>query len=312
MNILDSVNELPQSIPAPDAGGLRDSIVARVCRLFALAATPHRVHASFWLLEAPDSLVAQSHRNPDGTGLGFFDPDGMPILDKEPLAAFGDTAFSREARHITSTTFVSHIRFATTGEHTVLNTHPFAIDGRIFAHNGVVHGLDLLEAELGDDLALVQGETDSERYFALITREIRANGGDVGAGIGTAARWIAENLPVYSINFVLATERELWAFRYPETHRLFVLEREAGGPHGDRDLHHASRELRVHSAHLADHPSVVVASEPLDDHAGWRLLESGELVHIAADLDITSSIAVDFPPATLLELQHPTGGSPTA
>ena len=280
-----------------------------MCRLFALAAPPHRVHASFWLLEAPDSLVTQSHRNPDGTGLGYFDADGKPVLDKEPLSAFEDAAFTREARHISSTTFVSHIRFATTGEHTVANTHPFTMDGRVFAHNGVVHGLDLLETHLGDDVALVQGDTDSERYFALITREIRASGGDVGAGIGSAARWIARNLPVYSINFVLATEHEVWAFRYPETHRLFVLEREAGGPHGGRDLHHASRQLRVRSAHLADHPSVVVASEPLDDHAGWRLLGSGELVHVAPDLTVTSSVAVDFPPVTPLELHHPTGGS---
>ena len=279
-----------------------------MCRLFGLSASPHRVHASFWLLDAPDSLVSQSHRNPDGTGLGFFDANGGPVLDKEPLSAFEDPAFAREARHVSSTTFVSHIRYATTGEHTVVNTHPFSMEGRIFAHNGVVHGLDRLEAELGDELALVQGETDSERYFALITREIRANGGDVGAGIAAAARWIARNLPVYSINCVLTTEQELWAFRYPETHRLFVLEREAGGPHGGRELHHVSRQLRVHSAHLADRPSVVVASEPLDDHTGWRLLESGELVHAARDLTVTSSIEVDFPPEDLLELHHPTGG----
>jgi predicted glutamine amidotransferase len=278
-----------------------------MCRLFGLSASPHRVHASFWLLEAPDSFVSQSHRNPDGTGLGFFDPEGAPVLDKEPLSAFEDAAFARESRHISSTTFVSHIRFATTGEHTVANTHPFALDGRIFAHNGVLRGLDRLELELGDDLGLVQGETDSERYFALITREIRLNGGDVGAGIAAAGRWLAANLPVYSINCLLATEHELWAFRYPDTHRLFVLEREAGGPHGGRVLHHVSAELRVHSEQLAERSCVVVASEPLDDHAGWRLLEPGELVHIGSDLVIDSAIVVDFPPAELIHIDHPTG-----
>jgi glutamine amidotransferase len=108
-----------------------------------------------------------------------------------------------------------------------VDTHPLAIDGRIFAHNGVLRGLDRLEVELGEDRALVQGETDSERYFALITREIRANGGDVGAGIA-AARWIAENLPAYSINCLLATEHQLWALRYPETHDLRPGSRTAG------------------------------------------------------------------------------------
>ena len=30
-----------------------------MCRLFGLTASPERVHASFWLLEAPDSLLEQ-------------------------------------------------------------------------------------------------------------------------------------------------------------------------------------------------------------------------------------------------------------
>jgi glutamine amidotransferase len=278
-----------------------------MCRLFALSVSPHRGHASFWLLEAPDSLVAQSRRNPDGTGLGFFAPDGSPVVDKEPLAAFDDAAFAREARHISSRTFVSHIRYATTGERTVANTHPFALDGRVFAHNGVVGDLELLEAELGDDLALVAGDTDSERYFALVTREIRRHDGDVAAGLTAAVRWIGAHLPVYSINCVLATEHELWALRYPETHRLYVLERAAGGHHGDRELHQVSADLRVHVPHLAERASVVFASEPLDESPGWRLLEPGELVHAAPDLTVTASIAVAEPPARRLELHHATG-----
>jgi predicted glutamine amidotransferase len=157
-----------------------------MCRLFGLTASPHRAHASFWLLDASDSLLAQSRRNPDGTGIGFFDPAGAPVLDKEPLAASDDVAFAREARHLTSTTFVSHIRFATNGGHAVENTHPFTMDGRVFAHNGVVGDVERLEDELGDDLRRVQGQTDSERYFALITREIEASAGDVAAGVASA------------------------------------------------------------------------------------------------------------------------------
>jgi len=272
-----------------------------MCRLFGLSAAPHQVRASFWLLEAPDSLVAQSRRNPDGTGLGYFDGDGRPVLDKEPLPAYADPAFAREARHISSTTFVSHIRFATTGGRSLANTHPFALDDRIFAHNGVVQGLDQLEQRLGEEMRLVQGNTDSERYFALITKEIRSHG-DVGSGIAAAVRWIAATLPLYSLNFVLATRDELWAFRYPDSHSLYVLEREAGGRHGGRALHHASSTLRVHVPHLARHPTVVVASEPLDDSPDWRLLRSGELARVSSDLQVTSGILLDEPPARLI---HP-------
>ncbi len=77
-----------------------------MCRLFGLSAGAEPVTATFWLLEAPDSLRAQSHREPDGTGLGYFDHQGRPHLDKQPLAAFRDRAFAREARTVASPTVV--------------------------------------------------------------------------------------------------------------------------------------------------------------------------------------------------------------
>ncbi|MGV7852571.1 class II glutamine amidotransferase, partial [Mycobacterium kansasii] len=83
------------------------------------------VTATFWLLDAPDSLARQSRRNPDGTGVGVFDEHGRPQLHKEPMAAWHDTAFATEARELTGTTFVAHVRYATTGSLDVRNTHPF-------------------------------------------------------------------------------------------------------------------------------------------------------------------------------------------
>jgi predicted glutamine amidotransferase len=276
-----------------------------MCRLFGLTASPNRVHASFWLLEAADSLLEQRLRNPDGTGLGYFAPIVGAVIDKEPLPAYEDPASVREAKHVSSTTFVSHIRHATTGERTTENTQPFVIDGMLFAHNGMLEDLDALESHLGRDMRFVGGETDSERYFALVAKEIRARG-SIGSGISAAVNWIAENLHVSSLNFVLATGNELWAFRYPETHRLFVLERRAGGELGGRDLHHVSETMRVHVPDLRRHPSVVVASEPLDDTAGWRPLESGELVRVGQDLAVRSSIIIDRRP-NLIRLGHAMG-----
>ena len=45
-----------------------------MCRLFGMSAGTEPVKATFWLLEAPDSLAQQSRREPDGTGVGYFDP----------------------------------------------------------------------------------------------------------------------------------------------------------------------------------------------------------------------------------------------
>ncbi|HYZ38961.1 MAG TPA: class II glutamine amidotransferase, partial [Pseudonocardiaceae bacterium] len=250
-----------------------------MCRLFGLSGGSQRIRATFWLLEAPDSLAVQSRREPDGTGLGTFDADGTPRVDKAPIAAYQDQQFAQEAKERVSSTFIAHIRYASTGGLRPENTHPFQQRGRLFAHNGVIADLPRLEAELGDYLPLVHGETDSERFFVLITRHTDDHGGDIAAGITSAARWIAANLPIYAINMILTTPDELFALRYPDTHDLLVLQRPAGGPHGQRHLDQASAagRVRVRSATLATAPAVVLASERMDDNPGWRSLKSGEL-----------------------------------
>ncbi len=259
--------------------------------------------ASFWLVDAPDSLSAQSHRNPDGTGLGSFDAAGAAEIDKAPISAFSDAAFARDARTVRSATFVAHIRFATTGAPKMANTQPFELRRRLFAHNGVVGELPRLEANLGADRSLVRGDTDSERLFALITREIDERGRDLPAAIAAAVGWVADNLPVYAANLVLTTATDLYALRYPATHDLYVLERKAGGHRIRSALRHASSlGSHVHADAPAQRPVVVVASEPMDDDPGWRTLAPGELLHVSRDLRVNSHIAITKSPARLLTL----------
>ncbi len=273
-----------------------------MCRLFGMSGGPRRVRAAFWLLEAPDSLIDQSHRNPDGAGIGTFELDGTPEVDKSPIAAYKDTTFVREAKTEESRTFVAHVRFASAGGVELKNTHPFEQHGRLMAHNGVVEDLPRLEERLGEYASLVAGDTDSERLFALISKEIEANGGDVGTGITTAVRWAAANLPLYALNMVLTTETDLWALRYPETNKLFVLEWAPGGFRGQRrlDVAGSAGSVRVRFEDLAEAPAVVVASQRMDDNPGWRPLRCGELLHVNEKLEVTSTIVIDEPPAQLL------------
>ena len=277
-----------------------------MCRLFGLTAGSARIQATFWLLDAPDSLAVQSHRNADGSGIGYFGPAGEPVLDKQPEPAFSDQEFTHAAKQAESSAFVAHVRWASTGGRSVANTHPFAMAGRIMAHNGGFGDLPRLEERLGDYARLVLGDTDSERYFALITQQIDAHGGDVGAGIAAAAGWIAEHLPVSSLNAVVAAPGELWALRYPDAHALHVLERPAGSAAGcgsqAEGLHVRSTTSSFHVPALAEAASVVVASEELDGETGWRMLAPGELVHVRPDLSVESEVVITRPPAHLVPL----------
>jgi len=271
-----------------------------MCRLFGLHAGADPVSATFWLLDAPDSLREQSHREPDGAGIGVFDRQGRPVLDKQPIAAWADAEFAKEAKVVISRTFVAHVRYASTGAHTVANTHPFAQDGRLLAHNGAIGDLERIDARLADLGAqhLVGGQTDSERMFALITAEAAGNGGDVTAAITTAVGWICDNLPVFAVNVILATPDELWALRFPATHELYVLERPASTAH----LEVRTQRIHTRSHDVAGAACVVVASEPMDGESGWRLMDPGELVHVDRDLAVTSSHPLPAAPRHRLTL----------
>ncbi|MCW2652874.1 MAG: hypothetical protein QOE41_2830 [Mycobacterium sp.] len=267
-----------------------------MCRLFGLHAGRSAVTATFWLLDAPDNLAAQSKRNPDGAGIGVFKADSRPVVCKQPIAAWEDREFACEAHELSGTTFIAHVRYASTGRLDVLNTHPFLQNGRLFAHNGVVTGLDVLEARLAELSVtdLVLGQTDSERVFALITGSIRARSGDVEAGLLDALRWLADTVPIYAVNLLLCTATDMWALRYPEPNELYLLDRREAdsGPRFDMQ----TSQIHARSSNLDQQPSVVFASERMDDDPDWELIDSGMLVHVDDQLRITRRIVLPDPP----------------
>ncbi|WP_242902498.1 class II glutamine amidotransferase [Actinomadura terrae] len=287
-----------------------------MCRLFGMTTGGPRVHATFWLLDAPDSLRSQSRRMPDGTGLGWFSLGEEPVRDRAPVAAFEDADFNAEARHVVSHTFVSHVRYASTGGADVHNSHPFVMDDRLFAHNGVVRGLDTLASWLTDvERAPVRGRTDSELVCAYVTAEIRRRG-DTTAGLVAAVRRIAAELPVFALNLLLAESRRLWALRYPGTHSLWVLTPELAGPGEpgaarrlDSGREQGGMEL---AAHRESTPACVLASERLDEDPGWRALAPGELL-VVDGLTATSHFPFEAPahPLTVADLSETESSSQT-
>lgn len=269
-----------------------------MCRLFGINAGRREVHVGYWLTDAPDSILVESRRNPDGTGIGWFGADGVPHVHKAPLSAFSDPAFRSEAQEVSATTVVTHVRAATAGARSTVNTHPFLIDGLLVAHNGGFGGLPAVEGHLGPFLEKVEGDTDSERYAALIAKYTAEHGGDVSSGIAAAATWLAATVPLYSLNCVVASAGNLWALRYPEQRALHVARRRIDPGSGGQLR--GSTALASHTVRAAEPVEVVVvASERIDDEENWRMLEPGELVHVGPDLELTSRIVLAEPPAHL-------------
>jgi glutamine amidotransferase len=192
-----------------------------------------------------------------------------------------------------------HLRYASTGGVSLVNTHPFSQDGRLFAHNGVVGDLDRIEARLGPNRAMVMGDTDTERFFALITLAIREADGDVRAGITGAVREIAAEYELYSLNFVLAEIGHIWALRYPEHNPLHLHRRRPGGQSGADPLDEADAagRLRLHSEDGTVAPLVVIASERISDDPGWEEIHPGELIHVGPDLNVDRETILPDPPA---------------
>ena len=120
-----------------------------MCRLFALHAGDRDVAAEFWLLDAPASIARQSESNADGYGMAALTSKRGMILIRNPVQASEDPAYRHVARRLDASEMLVHLRYASTGGVSLVNTHPFSQDGRLFAHNGVLGDLDRIEARLG-------------------------------------------------------------------------------------------------------------------------------------------------------------------
>jgi glutamine amidotransferase len=128
------------------------------------------------LTEAVRVLHHRNENDPDGWGVAYY-LDGAPHVVKNAREAFDDLILRRVSGIVTASTVVGHVRQATSGDCSVLNTHPFQFGSWVFAHVGSIDRLDELRPEL---LALVApryrhyvlGETDSELYFYVFLSEL--------------------------------------------------------------------------------------------------------------------------------------------
>lgn len=150
----------------------------------------------------------------DGWGMAWRDPEsGATCTRASPLPAAEDPQYAELAGRELGTAGLVHLRWATDGLAVDrANTHPFASGGYAFAHNGSVAPIARLERMLApDQLAQVNGDTDSERYFRLVLQCIDDEDGDEHAGLLKAVGLLRNGFPGASLNALLLTPSRLFA-----------------------------------------------------------------------------------------------------
>lgn len=142
-----------------------------MCRIFGFRSTLlSKVHTS--LVSAENALMGQSKRHPDGWGLAYYIYD-TPHLVKSTSSAETDELFKNISGIVTSQTVLAHIRKATHGKLSLINTHPFQYGRWTFAHNGNIRNFDSIKNDLKKMIspkisAYCLGDTDSEVFFFVI------------------------------------------------------------------------------------------------------------------------------------------------
>ena len=262
-----------------------------MCRLFGFRSKiPSQVHSS--LMAAENAMSVQAQKHPDGWGVAYY-VAGAPHLIKSAEAAYADHLFARVSGIVSSETVVAHIRRATVGETSVVNSHPFQFGRWVFAHNGEVENFDRIRKQLVGLVApklkrYILGDTDSEAIFYLFltnlsrVEELHRDGVGIEP-VATALRDTihtvtqmaeSEGLPrplltimVTDGNLLVSSRfgRELYRSTYkhkcPERDTCPSLAYECEAPTKSGYVTH-----------------FILSSEPLQGHNVWEELSDGQLV----------------------------------
>lgn len=148
-----------------------------MCRIFGFRSVMQsQVHRS--LVSADNALMQQSERNPDGWGVAYY-LGGAPHVVKSVATAVSDEMFRRVSGVVTSETVLAHVRKATQGQMSILDTHPFQYGNWVLVHNGNIAGFPELRERLLQNIPpvlrrFILGGTDSEVLFYSLLGKMAA------------------------------------------------------------------------------------------------------------------------------------------
>ena len=281
-----------------------------MCRIFGFRSVLFsKVHSS--LVSAENALMGQSSRHPDGWGMVYYIAD-TPHVVKSTVTAESDSLFKHVSGIVTSQTVLAHIRKATHGKLTLLNTHPFQYGRWTFAHNGNIKHFEKVKKTLLEEVSkemrpFCLGETDSEIIFHLILTSINKlvpmhepnpNLNLVMQGISNAITRICEIVGDLSIKetgiptenyltFVISNGPIMIAMNggmslYYSTHKKKCPERDSCQSLAPWCEAVAQGEMNVN--HL------IISSEPLQGENVWFKIAPGELLGVDSQMKLNSHL----------------------
>jgi glutamine amidotransferase len=180
-----------------------------MCRVFGcVAAEPVSIRRE--LLEAENPIIRQSEDHDSGWGMAVYErPDGSDLkLVRFPEAAYNDGSFVR-ATSMRGRIFNVHVRRATMGGLSLVNTHPFSLGTYSLSHNGTIVRYRRLLEHRGVSAPI--GDTDSEHFFNLLM-----SGYDPAEPVECLRRAVTtavECSPFSGLNFLFCDGQRLFAYR---------------------------------------------------------------------------------------------------
>ncbi len=237
-----------------------------MCRLLGVVASSSAPIDQLVPDELP-RLEALAAVHPHGWGIARAgDPDGISVRKAPEQAATSERW--TEAVGASTDAALLHIRQASPGmPHVGANTHPFLADGMAFAHNGHAHPVATLDALVGsNDGPAPTGDTDSERYFALVRATARGRAPD--SSLLDAAERISVSATATSLNALVLTEHALTAIAWWDEPVI----RTAGDGETERDYRLWYR--------VAPDRVVVASAFVADEGPEWQELPHGHTLSI--------------------------------
>jgi predicted glutamine amidotransferase len=183
-----------------------------LCRLFAWHSN-EEISLAEALGEDFPTFTELSSLHRDGWGMAIKNRDGIKV-ERDVKAAIDSSLYANVSANLVSSDAITHLRWATEDISVCIpNTHPFIKQGPngpiAFCHNGgVARGADLTSLIADDLFAELEGDTDSEQYFAALITKLRKHNGDF---VMAYKELVLDLTPIHytSVNALILTPEEL-------------------------------------------------------------------------------------------------------